>query len=524
MEPRADQPDQPDHAALLDEIRRLADQQERLRREMVRVWRDVHALGGMPTVTGYTTQEWLELVCRSSGFDARRLERFATRLPALPATAAALDTGAITVDQAAQVVDATVRLSGDTLRAVDRRAAALASDANRRRDWPDLRDDLDGLVRDHLPVRTVERAERRRQEGQRLLSQPDLDGGGWLYAELDPVGYATATAAIEHAAGPPAPDEPRRRQRAAGLVAIAAAWCAAPDHGASRPAVTVVVDIADVTTNTAGTLLGTAGRGTPRLTARTVETLACDADLLVQLHDGARPLAVLRDREQLPDRLRAIVKRRDRGCRWPGCTAPPWQVDVHHLHHRGHGGDHDVDNLLCLCRRHHRLLHGPRWSARLDGPTGELRLWLGRPRPGREPTHVTRPPGTTAGGERTDGPAPRQRQRSDDHAPEPGGVAREHPARYDATASSPAPTAWSPTPTGGSRPPPGRPRVGRRQLGRPPNGHRRPGRPPLRRPRPSGRLPPTVAPEGIATSTDVASQAPRARNRRRSRHGRGRSP
>jgi len=32
-------------------------------------------------------------------------------------------------------------------------------------------------------------------------------------------------------------------------------------------------------------------------------------------------------------------------------------VDAHHIHHWAHGGETRLDNLVLLCRTHHRLIH-----------------------------------------------------------------------------------------------------------------------------------------------------------------------
>jgi len=47
---------------------------------------------------------------------------------------------------------------------------------------------------------------------------------------------------------------------------------------------------------------------------------------------------------------------RDQGCRFPGCCETRF-VDAHHVHHWCDGGETSLDNLVLLCRYHHRLLH-----------------------------------------------------------------------------------------------------------------------------------------------------------------------
>ena len=137
--------------------------------------------------------------------------------------------------------------------------------------------------------------------------------------------------------------------------------------------------------------LAAAGRlsSTPWLGRQLLDTLACNADLLVAIVDGERPLAEFRPTRRLPDRIRRQVLWRDMGCRWPGCRAPVAHCDVHHLDE--HPTNHSVDNLLTLCRRHHRRLHSVFWHPRLDGHTGRFDLLRS---PTGTPVHTTFPRGT----------------------------------------------------------------------------------------------------------------------------------
>ncbi|MEZ5236870.1 MAG: HNH endonuclease signature motif containing protein [Acidimicrobiales bacterium] len=52
---------------------------------------------------------------------------------------------------------------------------------------------------------------------------------------------------------------------------------------------------------------------------------------------------------------------RDGTCRFPGCTHRGW-LDAHHQHHWTDGGPTNLDNLLLLCRRHHRTVHEGGWT------------------------------------------------------------------------------------------------------------------------------------------------------------------
>ena len=46
---------------------------------------------------------------------------------------------------------------------------------------------------------------------------------------------------------------------------------------------------------------------------------------------------------------------RDRGCRFPGCGSR--FTDAHHIVHWADGGETKLDNLILVCKRHHRALH-----------------------------------------------------------------------------------------------------------------------------------------------------------------------
>ena len=67
------------------------------------------------------------------------------------------------------------------------------------------------------------------------------------------------------------------------------------------------------------------------------------------------------------DRALAI---RDRGCAFPGCDRPPGWCDAHHIIPWELLGPTDMNNLVLLCRRHHRMLHGTRpWRCRINPDT-----------------------------------------------------------------------------------------------------------------------------------------------------------
>ena len=66
-------------------------------------------------------------------------------------------------------------------------------------------------------------------------------------------------------------------------------------------------------------------------------------------------LNVGRERRTIPPHLRRALEERDRGCRYPGCDHR--FTDAHHVKHWADGGETRLDNLLLLCRQHHRDVH-----------------------------------------------------------------------------------------------------------------------------------------------------------------------
>lgn len=69
--------------------------------------------------------------------------------------------------------------------------------------------------------------------------------------------------------------------------------------------------------------------------------------------------------------LRRALEWRDRGaCRFPGCGAR--RCDAHHVRHWAAGGATRLDNLLLLCRRHHRAVHEEGWQVTLRADGGAV--------------------------------------------------------------------------------------------------------------------------------------------------------
>ncbi|TMF08888.1 MAG: DUF222 domain-containing protein [Chloroflexi bacterium] len=49
-------------------------------------------------------------------------------------------------------------------------------------------------------------------------------------------------------------------------------------------------------------------------------------------------------------------------CQWPGCERTAPNCDGHHLVYVMHGGSDELENLILLCTRHHRMVHEAGWQ------------------------------------------------------------------------------------------------------------------------------------------------------------------
>jgi hypothetical protein len=165
-------------------------------------------------------------------------------------------------------------------------------------------------------------------------------------------------------------ERPRARQLADAMVRLAEAFLAGGrgDDGSvrARPTMLVVADIADLLGDSErarrARLLWRLPGAPPALTRDAVSRLSCDADLQFLLVEGHQLLGISAPTSRIPARVRRAVAARDQGCRFPGCRAPAAWTDLHHVVPRNKDGPTTVDNLVCLCRRHHMAVTEGRWK------------------------------------------------------------------------------------------------------------------------------------------------------------------
>ncbi len=82
----------------------------------------------------------------------------------------------------------------------------------------------------------------------------------------------------------------------------------------------------------------------------------CDGLVQPVWETQGSPVNVGRAQRIVPARTRRLVEDRDRGCRFPGCMTIH-HVECHHVVHWADGGDTDLDGLISLCPHHHDRHH-----------------------------------------------------------------------------------------------------------------------------------------------------------------------
>jgi uncharacterized protein DUF222/HNH endonuclease len=181
--------------------------------------------------------------------------------------------------------------------------------------------------------------------------------------------------------------EPRPKPTSAeALVALADTALAATSSRSGGDRYQVVVHVAADTLATGETEGGCALDDGPAIAPATARRLACDASVVAISERNGKTVRVGRKTRAIPPSLRRALWARDHGCRFPGCNNRRF-VDGHHLHHWARGGQTSLDNLLLLCRRHHRLVHEGGYTVdddvRFYDPWGQPIPAVAQPPPGQ---------------------------------------------------------------------------------------------------------------------------------------------
>ena len=132
------------------------------------------------------------------------------------------------------------------------------------------------------------------------------------------------------------------------------------------------------------------------MSPKTARRLSCDANLVTVLEDEqGRVLNIGRRTRTVPASINRALGLRDKSCRFPGCCESRY-VDAHHIEHWADGGETSLDNLVTLCRYHHRQLHTGSFSIAVDQTAEHQQLIFSTPpagqsRPAFSPSFLTSP-------------------------------------------------------------------------------------------------------------------------------------
>lgn len=307
--------------------------------------------------------DWLVARLHVSASRARRLIEAGERLPLLPALSGAVCAGRVPLDVAAplakiatvhddaelaeaaeqmtprQVYQLVSEVRGQTARdsATDLRRRCVRFNDEKCSLWAQLPKDGYALVKSALWSRT-------RRHDHPSTSDPDYERFQSRCAD------ALVEVCVEGG---------RDRQVEKGSEAPRARSVFGPGHA------TVIVH-ADLDRLLNGDGYGQASiEGAGPISAEVARRLACDADITLSLDapDGAvlDQKALGRDPTEAQ---RIEIRRRDGGCRFPGCPCRS-VTDVHHVSWVSKQGPTALSNLLTLCAGHHSRVHELGWK--LDG-------------------------------------------------------------------------------------------------------------------------------------------------------------
>ncbi len=195
------------------------------------------------------------------------------------------------------------------------------------------------------------------------LSQT-FDGVFRLDGRLDPEGGAVLRTALDAVMGPRQAGDDRMASERCADAAVELArrqldGGQLPEVGGQKPHLAVTVDMATLSKEP-GSMAAELEWSQP-IPAETARRLACDA-AITPIIDGEAD----HTSRVVPGPTRRALVARDKGCRFPGCDCPPAWTDAHHVKHWADGGPTTLDNLVLLCRRHHRLVHEERWTLDLQ--------------------------------------------------------------------------------------------------------------------------------------------------------------
>ena len=349
-------------AALMgDDIQELRRHINGCEAECTRRLRRFDKGGGYAATAALTAKAWLRWKCNFSPSAAADRVAVSRELERLPQATEAFADGDFSYAHAAMIARTAEKLGGK----MESNAETILVAAAKELDLARLH--VVAIKLRHFMDPDSVREEANESHERRFLSlSQTLDGVFYLNGRLDAEGGATLQTALNALSGPPTPDDKRtpRQRRADSLVELAHQKLDSgtlPEVGGQRPHLAVTVSMATLA-NQPGSPAADLEWAQP-IPAETARRLACDAAVtpIFLGSESNQPRADQTTRLISGSQRKALVVR-DKGCRFPGCDRPADWTDAHHIKHWADGGETVMDNLVLLCRRHHRMVHEEGWQ------------------------------------------------------------------------------------------------------------------------------------------------------------------
>jgi hypothetical protein len=353
---------------------------DRLEAERLRRIHRFHRDRGALSEGGGTTVSWLRRCCRMTAKAAAYRVHLARVLGELPAALDSARDGSASFTNVAMIGHLAKDVGVEHVlpyedilvgaaQTFEPREMHLLTEATR------LRLDPDGVLD----------ADNRAYERRWFECEQGYGGDFIVRGQLDAEGGALVKTAIDQLShGLTHEDVRTGSQRSAdALVEMARTQLRCGDHRdvhGQRPHLTLTVSADLLRADSVGARANAAPAellGVGPIHPATARRIACDAVrtvVTVAQQDAAPlwmpgtkvvPLSVERATRTIPAHIRTALVLRDNGCRFPGCDRPPAWTDGHHIIHWADGGSTELDNLVSLCRRHHRVVHERGWRVRI---------------------------------------------------------------------------------------------------------------------------------------------------------------
>ena len=336
------------HQTLEDQITELAAHISAATWRLLTLIRDYDLCAGWNGGGTKSCAHWLNWKCGIALGAAREKVRVAHALAKLPQIDAAFREGRLSYSKVRAMTRVATPENEDYLLMIARHGTASH---------------VELLVRSY---RRVTRREAREQLAQRKLTyHVDDDGCFRVSARLTPEQGERLLLALDAAMDAPAAGDERSlpERRADALEAVLDGYLAqgpGDSSGGDRYTLHLHAQAEDLQ----------APAGDDDVSAETTRRAACDCGVVHwQENDRGQALNIGRRSRNITPALRRALEHRDGGCSFPGCTTQR-HVDAHHVVHWADGGETRLDNLVLLCRHHHRLVHEGGFGVTLR-PDGE---------------------------------------------------------------------------------------------------------------------------------------------------------